>query len=127
MDAILIFFGAGLGGLCRYWLSSAVYVLLNRNFPYGTLFVNVTGSFFMGLFFFLLINRTTQLSAQLQSLFLIGVLGGYTTFSSFSIETLNLFDRGAWVSALLNIFLSVFLCLIATWIGAIIGRYIQAV
>ena len=122
MNSLLIFFGAGLGGLVRYWVSNGVYWFLGRNFPYGTLVVNVSGSFLMGLLFALIVERFDGIGPQLRALLLIGFLGGYTTFSSFSIETLNLFESGAWVDASVNIFLSVTLCIALTWLGVLGGR-----
>ena len=122
MNAVLIFFGAGLGGVFRYWVSNGVYWLLGREFPYGTLVVNASGSFLMGLLFVVLLERFNGIAPQLRSLLLIGLLGGYTTFSSFSIETLSLFESGAWVGATVNILLSVILCIALTWLGVLGGR-----
>lgn len=122
VNNLLIFLGAGLGGVCRYWLSNGIYWLVGRQFPYGTLFVNVTGSFLMGLLFILLMERFDGIGPQLRSLLLIGFLGGYTTFSSFSIETLTLFENGAWFDGCLNILLSIVLCISLTWLGIIGGR-----
>ncbi|MFI4918857.1 MAG: fluoride efflux transporter CrcB [Legionellales bacterium] len=119
---MLVFLGAGLGGVFRYWTSSIVYWFLGRQFPYGTLVVNATGCFLMGLLFVLILDRLDGIGPQLRSLLLIGFLGGYTTFSSFSIETLNLFESGAWLSAGLNVILNVTLCLSLTWIGIMGGR-----
>ena len=106
----------------RYWISNSLYWLVGRQFPYGTLVVNVSGCFLMGLLFVLILERFDGIGPQLRSLLVIGFLGGYTTFSSFSIETLNLFENGAWLSAALNICLSVILCIVAAWIGVIGGR-----
>ncbi|MBX3708226.1 MAG: fluoride efflux transporter CrcB [Gammaproteobacteria bacterium] len=122
LDTLLIFVGAGCGGVFRYWISNISYWFLGRQFPYGTLIVNVSGCFLMGLLFILLIERFNGLGSQLRSLLLIGLLGGYTTFSSFSIETLNLFENGAFLSGVANILLSIILCLAATWLGVIGGR-----
>jgi CrcB protein len=118
----LIFLGSGLGGVLRYWISHSVYGLLGRQFPYGTLFVNVSGSFLMGLLYVVILERFDGIGPQLRALFLIGFLGGYTTFSTFSIETLTLFESGAWLSALLNTLLSVLLSLLAVWLGVLGGR-----
>lgn len=120
--AFFIFIGAGLGGVLRYGISNGVYRLFKQQFPIGTLVVNVSGCFLMGLLFVFLLNRVEQFSSELRALLLIGMLGGYTTFSSFSIETINLFENGNWLNASMNIFLSVGLCLIATWLGVVIGR-----
>jgi CrcB protein len=122
MVNILIFIGAGIGGLFRYWISNGIYFLLGRQFPYGTLVVNITGCFLMGLLFVFTLERLDTFGLQLRAFLLIGLLGGYTTFSSFSIETLNLFEGGNWLAALINIFASVIVCLIAAWVGLLVGR-----
>jgi len=76
----------------------------------------------MGLLFVLVVERFDGIGPQLRSLLLIGFLGGYTTFSSFSIETLNLIENGDWYRAGMNILLSVTLCIFLTWLGMIGGR-----
>jgi CrcB protein len=121
-NSLLIFLGAGLGGVTRFWISNIVHWWLSRDFPYGTLIVNVSGCFLMGILFVLIIERISEAGPSLRALILIGFLGGYTTFSSFSIETLSLFENGAWMNALLNIIFSTGLCMIAVWIGVILGR-----
>ena len=122
INTLLIFLGAGLGGVFRYWVSNSAYWFLGREFPYGTLIVNTTGCFLMGFLFTFILGRFNEIGPQLRSLILIGFLGGYTTFSSFSIETINLFENGAWLSAGLNIVLIVILCILFTWLGIIGGR-----
>lgn len=124
-NTFLIFAGAGLGGVLRFWISSISYWMLGRQFPYGTLIVNVSGCFLMGLVFVILQERLDGLGPQLRSLLLIGFLGGCTTFSSFSIETLNLFESGAPLYGILNIFLSVILCITATWLGVVSGSIMK--
>ena len=121
-NTALIFIGAGFGGVLRYWVSNFIYLLLGKQFPYGTLFVNVSGCFLMGFLFILIVERFNGLSSPLRALLLIGLLGGYTTFSSFSIETINLFENGDWLNGLLNIFLSTTICIVAAWLGVIGGR-----
>lgn len=122
MTTILAIAAGGAGGaLMRYWCSQGVHALLGRGFPYGTLTVNVFGSLLMGLLFVLLIERQF-ISAEWRALLLIGVLGSFTTFSTFSIETLNLLEQGEALKAGLNILFSVSLCLIACWAGIILGR-----
>jgi CrcB protein len=118
----LIFLGAGCGGVLRYGVSNGVYWWWGRDFPLGTLVVNITGSFLMGLLFILLLERFSQDAGHLRSLLLIGLLGGYTTFSSFSIETVSLFENGALSAGVINVLLSVVLCLLGTWCGIILGR-----
>lgn len=122
INSSLIFFGAGIGGVLRFWLSRLVYNLSGSMFPLGTLTVNALGSFFMGLFFVLFIERINGFSPYFRSLILIGLLGGFTTFSSFSIETLQLFEQGQWLNAILNIMLSIVLCLFMVWLGVWGGR-----
>lgn len=124
LNSLLIFVGAGLGGVFRYWISNITYGILGRQFPFGTLIVNVSGCFLMGLLFVLILERFDGLGPQLRSFVLIGFLGGYTTFSSFSIETLNLFENGAYLSSATNILFSFVLCILATWLGVLGGRQV---
>ena len=121
-NIFLIFLGAGSGGVCRYWVSYCMYCILGRNFPYGTLVVNFTGSLFMGLLFVVILNKYEGFGSELRALLLIGFMGGYTTFSSFSIETVYLFESGAWWLACLNIFLNVVLCISLAWLGMLVGK-----
>lgn len=122
LQLILIAVGGAVGSVLRYLLSTTVYLWLGRGFPYGTLAVNVLGSFVMGFLAMFLLERFVELAAELRGLLLIGVLGGFTTFSSFSVETLGLLENGELSKALLNVGGSVVLCLIAVWLGAKVGR-----
>jgi CrcB protein len=124
ITALLIFIGSGLGGVTRYFVSMTIYSFLGTRFPFGTLFINVSGSLIMGLLFALIMERLSGLSSELRALLLIGFLGGYTTFSSFSIETLNLIENGQIKAACLNMILSVVLCVLAAWIGVKLGRMV---
>lgn len=119
---LLIFLGSGIGGVLRFWISKGIYLLINHQFPYGTLFVNTTGCFLMGLLYVITTEKIMLFSSEFRALLLIGLLGGYTTFSSFSIETLNLFENGQWLNGILNILFSVILCLQCSWLGIILGR-----
>lgn len=124
MQQLLAIAGGGaLGALLRFGMSNSVYRLLGRDFPYGTMAVNVLGSLLMGFLFVLFVERMV-VSAEWRSGLLIGLLGAFTTFSTFSFETLALFDAGASIKALVNIIASVVLCLVATWLGMILGRQI---
>lgn len=114
--------GGALGSVCRYGISTGLYRYLGQAFPFGTLAVNVIGSFLMGALSVLIVERFTQVDSVLRSLLVIGFLGGFTTFSAFSLETLNLLINGTPRSAILNIILSLSLCLIAVWLGALLGR-----
>jgi len=113
--------GGAIGALMRYWVSMAVYSAMGRNFPYGTLAVNVLGSLLMGILFVFLVERMAADSIWRAAL-LIGVLGAFTTYSTFSIETLNLIEEGAYNRAMVNIGLSVVLSLAAAWLGMKLGR-----
>lgn len=121
-QALLIMVGGGIGSLFRYWMSISVYALVGRSFPYGTLSVNVVGSFLMGLLSILLLERLNGQADFLRALVLIGFLGGFTTFSSFSMETLNLLENGEILKGCLNIIFSFSLCMVAVLLGALLGR-----
>ena len=94
--------GGATGALMRYWLSNGVYALLGRGFPYGTLTVNVTGSLLMGFIYVFMIERM-DISVEWRAGLMIGLLGAFTTFSTFSIETLNLIESGEQLKAAMNI------------------------
>lgn len=113
--------GGSLGALLRYGVANGVHAVLGRGFPYGTLVVNVSGCLAMGVLYVLLVERLA-LSPEWRAALLIGVLGAFTTFSSFSMETFALFEEGEWMKALMNVVLSVSLCLAAVWLGVLAGR-----
>jgi len=113
--------GGALGSVMRYGLSNWVHSFVGRGFPYGTLAVNVLGCLAMGVLFVLLVERTGE-SALWRAGLMVGVLGGFTTFSAFSIETFNLIEQGAMAKALGNMAASLMLCLGATWLGVIVAR-----
>ena len=118
---VLIAIGGAFGAVFRYGASLGVYSLLGRGFPYGTLFVNVTGSLLMGLLSVLFLERY-NIVPEWRAAILVGLLGSFTTFSTFSMETLALLEQGDISRASLNIVLSVVVCLLAVWAGVIIGR-----
>src|SRR3990172_2069044 len=120
-QALAVAVGGALGSLLRFWMSTGIYALLGRGFPYGTLAVNVLGCLLMGFLFVLFLDRFST-NGVLRAGMLIGVLGGFTTFSAFSMETINLIEEGAQLKAVLNIFLNVLACLGATWLGVLVGR-----
>lgn len=118
----LIAMGGAVGAVARYWFSLLVYHFLGQNFPYGTLAVNATGSFLIGFLSILFIERFNGYANELRALLLVGLLGGFTTFSSFSLETLNLVEQGAYYRAIVNVLVTVTVCLLLTWLGIMLGR-----
>ena len=122
MSQVLVIAGGGaLGAVLRYWVSTAVYAMAGRDFPYGTLAVNVLGSLAMGFLYIWLLERTLE-GAGMRAFLLIGLLGAFTTFSTFSIETLMLMEGGHYVRALANTLVSVVLCVTAAGAGVILAR-----
>ncbi len=112
--------GSALGGMGRYWCSGVVARAFGETFPWGTIVVNVSGSLIIGFLATLMSPDGRLLVPPDARAFLaIGLLGGYTTFSSFSLQTLNLVRDGEWLWATANIFLSLTLCLAAVWLGYI--------
>ncbi|NMB81152.1 MAG: fluoride efflux transporter CrcB [Ignavibacteria bacterium] len=121
INYILVSAGAAIGGASRYWLSNFVYKFLPANFPYGTFTVNLIGSFLLGIIIYLLSDKGI-ISQNLRLFLTIGFCGGFTTFSTFSLETINLIRNAEFLFAALNVLLNVTLCLIATYIAYILAN-----
>jgi CrcB protein len=118
---IAIAFGGAIGAVSRYWLYSAVQRLHDSGFPLGTFVVNVLGSFLIGVFFVLLAEKA-QIAEQWRPIIVVGFLGGLTTFSTFSLDALLLFEQGHYNTALFYIISSIVLCLIAAFAGMQLTR-----
>lgn len=117
---LLIFLGSGTGGLIRYWLGGLIQNWWGPQFPLGTLVINVTGCFLMG-FLATLWTGPILIRDEYRAAVLVGLLGGYTTFSSFGRETLALVSDGQWWQVAIYVLGSVGLSLIGVWLGALIA------
>ena len=121
---LLVALGGALGSVARFWINGLVLEKTSATFPWGTLVINVTGSFVIGIIGALALpeGRMDSTSRQFATQFLmIGICGGYTTFSSFSLQTLNLLREREWLYAGGNVILSVVLCMISVWLGWLLG------
>jgi CrcB protein len=126
MTYLWIAVGSALGGVLRYWCSGVAARLIGETFPWGTLIVNVVGSFVIGIFFTLTgPDGRLLVSPTARQFVMVGLLGGYTTFSSFSLQTLNLIHDGQFLYAGANVVASVALCMLAVWLGHIAAAHIN--
>jgi fluoride exporter len=116
----LVFVGGGLGANARYWLGTLIASRLGNEFPYGTAIINITGSFVIGLFMAAMLRQGWHENSRL--LFAVGILGGYTTFSSYSYEAIGLFEKGAVGLALAYVGGSVLLGLATCYLGMAFSR-----
>ena len=123
MNGLIVFVGGGVGAALRYWMTGGVYRVLGAAFPYGTLLVNIIGSVLIG-FCMAFFDERFVVQPALRLFFTIGVLGGFTTFSTFSYETIALLQEGSWWLGTVNILGSVLMCLAGCWIGGVLGRIV---
>jgi CrcB protein len=114
--------GGAFGAVIRFLVSSGIYQWLGRGFPYGTLVVNVIGSFMLGLLTESLMQQRITITFEYRAAILVGFIGAFTTFSTFSLETFYLLEQGQLTKAALNVVSSVGACLFAIWIGLLFGR-----
>ncbi len=121
---IWVALGGAAGSVARFWLNGVVSERYGATFPWGTMAVNVLGSFVIGVLGAMTLpegRMSSEARAVTTQLLMIGICGGFTTFSSFSLQTLNLLRDREWLYAGGNILLSVVLCLISTWLGFLLG------
>jgi len=121
---LLVATGGALGSVMRFWLNGVVSHRFGETFPWGTLFVNVIGSCVIGILAALLLpggRVSAEAEAVVTPFLMVGICGGFTTFSAFSLQTLNLIREREWLYAGGNILVSVILCLIAVWLGFLFG------
>jgi len=124
---IWVALGGALGTTGRYWLSGLVARLIGETFPWGTLVINVTGSLLIGFIAALTgPDGRVFVGSTARQFMMIGICGGYTTFSSFSLQTLNLANDGEWIYAGANIIFSALLCLVAVWGGSMLASTINS-
>jgi fluoride exporter len=127
MTYLWVMLGSALGGGARFYLSGLAAERIGEVFPVGTLVVNVSGSFVIGFVATLTGPDGRVFVGPDARLFVMaGICGGYTTFSSFSLQTLNLAEEGQWLYAGANVILSVILCLVAVWLGHILAVTLNA-
>ena len=125
LNYILVGVGSAIGGIMRFWASGVIANRFGQSFPWGTLVVNVTGCFIIGLFATLTATEGRWLVGPFgRNFFMTGICGGYTTFSSFSLQTLNLARDEEWLYAAGNAVLSLVLCLAAVWLGHILAAFL---
>ncbi|MEI7728418.1 MAG: fluoride efflux transporter CrcB [Verrucomicrobiota bacterium] len=128
MQYFLVAAGSAVGGLARFWISGAIANRVGQTFPWGTILVNISGSFLIG-FLAALISTEGRLGPKhhqfINQFLMIGVCGGYTTFSSFSLQTLTLVQGGEWLQAGANVGVSVVACLIGVWLGHVAGQLVN--
>ena len=118
---VAIAMGGAVGAVARFVLSNQVYAWFGRGFPYGTLVVNVIGSLLMGLLSVWFLERSIA-DPLWRAAVLVGVLGAFTTFSTFSLETFVLIESGEWLRAISNMLVSVSACVVSVWVGVTLAR-----
>jgi CrcB protein len=118
---LLVAFGGALGSVARYLMASRIQTATGWNFPLGTVLVNILGCFLIGILYVLLVARPDP-RHELRALLITGVMGGFTTFSSFSLETVTMAMHGNYGGATLNVVVSVVACLVGTVLGIALAR-----
>ncbi len=128
LDALGVAIGGAVGSLCRWWLSELFLRIGLGSFPWATILANVSGSFLIGLVATLTgPDGRMIVSPELRSAVMVGFCGGYTTFSSFSLQTLALVQGGNFRAAAANVILSMVVCLAAVWVGHVAAAAINRI
>jgi CrcB protein len=123
IKSLVVFIGGGIGSLLRYLMSGWVYSLMGAGFPYGTFAVNILGSLVI-CFFLTVAEDSFLVSPDFRVFVAIGIIGGLTTFSTFTYETLGLFRDGSFLLGAANIVLSLTVALLAAWLGSLLGKLV---
>jgi CrcB protein len=124
MAYLWVAIGGAIGCISRYWLSGLIASHFSEDFPWGTLVCNITGSFLIGILAAFTVPDSrldSQSRVFITQFLMIGFCGGYTTFSSFSLQTLNLLHDREWFYASINMIFSVLLCMVVVWLGYLFG------
>jgi len=119
--AVVVGAGGAVGSVLRFLVTTAVARVAGTAFPYGTVLVNIVGSFAIGVLYVWLMERAGA-NPEVRAFLIVGVLGGFTTFSSFSLETVTLLMQASYTRAVLNVIASVLLCVGCTWLGIQLAR-----
>lgn len=119
--SLAVALGGAFGAVSRYWLISAISAYNNQRFPWGTLVVNIVGSLLIGMLYVLITERMA-LSEQWRAILVVGYLGAFTTFSTFSLDALLLAQEGLLLQALAYVVSSVLICLLCAWLGIVLMR-----
>jgi fluoride exporter len=118
---LLVALGGAAGSVARYLMASSIQTATGWDFPLGTVLVNILGCFLIGILYVLLVARPDP-RHDLRALLMLGVMGGFTTFSSFSLETVTMAMNGNYTGATLNVVISVAACLVGTILGVTLAR-----
>lgn len=124
LQVIAIALGGAFGALSRYFVVGLVTDWLGKDFPFGTLLVNALGSFLIGILYVVVVLKM-HVSPELKSILVVGFLGAFTTFSTFSLEAFNFISQGLLLSAVTYILSSVILCILAVWAGVSLAKLIS--